>query len=151
VQRISRDALREVREAVTGYRAGELREEIAKARLACEAAGIDLQHEIGELRLHPDQERVLSLALREAITNVVRHSGGERCRVSLRPDAAHAVLTVSDDGRGGAAPPGGGLSGMRARLEGAGGSLELSGEGGFTLRARLPLLRPEPDAAGAMA
>lgn len=139
VQRISRDTLRQVREAVSGFRAGELRDEVRNAHLACEAAGIRLEPEIEAVALAPRQEQVLSMALREAITNVVRHSGGARCRVSLRSQGEHAVLRVSDDGRGGAATPGSGLDGMRARLEGAGGSLELRSEGGFTVEARLPL------------
>jgi len=147
VQRISRDALKQVREAVSGYRGGELRDEIRNAHLACEAAGIRLEPEIEPLVLARRQEQVLSMTLREAVTNVVRHSGGERCRVSLRPEAACAVLRVSDDGRGGAPTPGSGLEGMRARLESAGGRLELRTDDGFTVEARLPLAPAAGDAA----
>lgn len=147
VQRISRDTLKQVREAVSGYRTGELSDEVRNAHLACEAAGIRLEPEIEPVELAPRQEQVLSMALREAVTNVVRHSGGARCRVSLRPEASHAVLRVSDDGRGGVAAPGSGLEGMRSRLEDAGGSLVLRSEGGFTVEARLPLEPTAGDAA----
>jgi len=139
VERISRDALGQVREAVSGYRAGGLAEELENARLACEAAGIELKTALPPLSVGAEREPVLALALREAVTNVVRHSRGRHCRIELQPEADQAVLTVEDDGQGAVAPPGAGLLGMRQRLETAGGSLDLRSGPGFTLVARVPL------------
>jgi len=140
VERISREALGQVREAVSGYRAGGLAEELENARLACEAAGIELETAaLPSLPVGADREPVLALALREAVTNVVRHSRGRRCRIGLKPEGDQAVLTVEDDGQGAGAPPGAGLLGMRQRLETAGGSLDLRSGPGFTLVARVPL------------
>lgn len=138
VERISRDALKQVREAVAGYRSGGLTEELANARLACEAAGIELDAALDEEPLASRQESVLAFVLREAVTNVVRHSGCRHSRIALRRENDSAVLTISDDGGGSTAPAGGGLTGMRRRLESAGGSLDIRVDGGFALTATLP-------------
>jgi two-component system sensor histidine kinase DesK len=77
--------------------------------------------------------------LREAVTNIVRHSGARRCRMSLAVANDTCTLTISDDGRGGTAPFGSGLTGMRERVEVLGGSMVRDGHKGTTLRVTLPL------------
>ena len=72
----------------------------------------------------PERESALALALREAVTNVVRHAGARHCMVRLRRLGEHAELTVEDDGVGGATIGDGGLAGMRARLQALGGTLQ---------------------------
>lgn len=138
VERISREALSEVRDAVSGFRRSGLVGEVANAKLACEAIGIELKPELGEYVLRTETEAVLAMVLREAATNVVRHSGAERCEVSLHQDGARMVLTVRDDGRGGQIEFGSGLSGMKRRLETEGGGLTVDGGGGATITAWLP-------------
>ena len=157
VERISRQAMKEVRTAVTGYKSRSLAEEILQVRGALDAAGVALelgQNLTGDPEtepalqgLDPTTEGVLSMALREAVTNVIRHSRAERCVVRLRQDRGELHLEVSDDGVGARAPEGSGLAGMRERLAGLGGELErLVGgatvEGGTTLRIRLPVGSP---------
>ncbi len=139
VERISREALAEVRAAVRGYRASGLGEEVASARLACEAAGISLAVELASPSLSSTAEAALALALREGVTNVVRHSAASRCEISLREEAGVALLTIADDGRGGSAPEGAGLAGMRERIAELGGSVERQVDGGTRLLLRLPL------------
>ncbi|MEU1950096.1 ATP-binding protein, partial [Streptomyces sp. NPDC020125] len=87
-----------------------------------------------------------SWALREAVTNVVRHSGARRCAVTLDETDDELCLTVTDDGRGANGPHGNGLTGLAERLQLADGRLETGpGErGGFTLRAQVPLSRGAP-------
>src|SRR5688500_19609069 len=85
---------------------------------------------------------LLALALREAVTNVVRHARAKRCRVALAREGGEVVLEVSDDGRGGLAAEGVGLAGMRERAEALGGRLQRSGDGGTTIRLTLPLPLP---------
>ncbi|MDX3225782.1 sensor histidine kinase [Streptomyces sp. ME19-01-6] len=146
IERVSRQALVDVREAVSGFRRPTLEAEVAGARIALTAAGIaaDLGRAAdGHPDLPPDEEGALAWALREGITNVVRHSGARRCTVTLTEAGDELCLTISDDGRGPEGPPGNGLSGLSERLQLAGGRLETgSGErGGFALRAYVPLSR----------
>jgi two-component system sensor histidine kinase DesK len=96
------------------------------------------------------QETVLALALRESVTNVVRHAGAGTCRITLEQTAEETRLEVEDDGRGGAAPEGIGLAAMRERVEGLGGTLARGAETGSSLRIALPRRKsPLPDEAGA--
>lgn len=140
VERIAREALQEVRAAVTGYRAGGLQTEIQHARSALATAGAALETEIAtQVQLPPSHEAVLCLALREAVTNIVRHAGARRCRIQLRVLSGQCTMTIVDDGRGGNQPFGSGLSGMRERVEVLGGSLTRDGRSGTTLTVTLPL------------
>lgn len=156
IEQVSRQALTDVREAVTGYRRPTLPGELAGARTALAAAGIDPEVPL-EPGVLPDDKReeALAWALREAVTNVVRHSGARRCAVTLRPhqtlDGRVLELLVEDDGAGSSGGgPGNGLTGMAERLEAVGGALEVSpgARGGFRLVARVPLTG-ERDQSGA--
>jgi two-component system sensor histidine kinase DesK len=140
VERIAREALAEVRSAVTGYRAGGFTPEIQHARSALATAGIALECDVhGGTQLPPAHEAVLCLALREAVTNIVRHSGARHCRMSLSVSGTLCMMRVTDDGRGGDMPFGSGLSGMRERMEVLGGTLTRDGRHGTTLTVVLPL------------
>lgn len=153
VERISRQAMKEVRTAVAGYKSRSLAEEILQVRGALDAADValeltfDPETEPALRDLDPTTEGVLSMALREAVTNVIRHSRATRCVVNLRQDDGELHLEVADDGIGAKAPEGSGLVGMRERLAGLGGELErivggATVEGGTTLRIRLPAGSP---------
>jgi two-component system sensor histidine kinase DesK len=138
VERISREALREVRTAIAGYRSEGLPAELARARLALESSGIKLEYFAQPVEPGPARETVLALALKEAVTNVIRHSGAQTCRISLQEENGEVVLEVRDDGRGGAASFGIGLSSMRERVEGLGGRMERQGDAGTALIVALP-------------
>jgi two-component system sensor histidine kinase DesK len=146
VERISRHALAEVRQAVYGYRGERLDDELTTARTALDAAGVAFDVDAAEVALDPDQERTLSLGLREAVTNVIRHARAERCRVTLSEDAAGIRLTVEDDGVGGEQTEGAGLSGMRARLAEIGGTMEREARRGTRLTLVVPRRRDAPRA-----
>ncbi|MGR3934581.1 sensor histidine kinase [Streptomyces sp. BRA346] len=150
IERVSRQALVDVREAVSGFRRPTLEAELAGARTALAAAGITADlHRAGAHHpdLPPDQEGALAWALREAVTNVVRHSGARRCTVVLTEVGDELCLTVTDDGRGATGPHGNGLTGLAERLQLADGRLETgpNDHGGFTLRALAPLSRSGAD------
>ena len=138
VERISRGALREIREAVTGFRRADLETELVNARLACEAGGIRLTVDRPSLDLPPDREAVLAMCLREAVTNVVRHAAAGRCRANLAREDGWIRLMVADDGRGGPVREGAGLAGMRERVEEAGGEMTIETTRGVTLTVRIP-------------
>src|SRR5215469_10022680 len=143
VAAISRQTLHDIREAISGYRRPTLAVEIITARTALEAAGIT-PHDDAELTLlsgtfDPDTEAALAWCLREAATNVVRHSGAKNCHISLIAKPGAQSLVVRDDGRGCAQPSssGAGLRGMSERLSAVGGGLRISPgtTGGFCLTA----------------
>ncbi|MGW6738315.1 sensor histidine kinase [Streptomyces sp. NPDC055013] len=146
IEQVSRQALVDVREAVSGYRRPRLAAELAGARVALTAAGVtaELPAEPDLAGVPEDSESALAWALREAVTNVVRHSGAQRCTVEvlLRQtlDGPVLELSVEDDGSGDQGNgPGHGLTGLTERLETAGGTLQAGGtRHGFRLIARVP-------------
>jgi len=152
LERISRDALRQVREAVGGYRSGGLTGELVNARVALDAARVQLTRDIDGTGCPPSHDELFALVLREAVTNIVRHSGARNCWVEMRRHDNIAKMVIRDDGRGGNLKEGNGLRGMRERLSALDGNLYVdSGRGGTTLTAILPVLEPgmpRPDAAG---
>jgi two-component system sensor histidine kinase DesK len=150
VAAVSRQTLRDIREAISGYRRPTLAVEVITARTALASAGIAARDEADLMVLSgtfdPDAEAALAWCLREAVTNVVRHSGAQNCCLSLTSRAGTMSLTVRDDGRGlaDAASPrdraGSGLHGMSERLSAVGGTLELRPDlrPGFCLIATVP-------------
>ena len=124
--------------AVAGYRTRSLEEELGSARTALEAAGVAFEVQGSVPRLSALEEGVLALALREAVTNVVRHAGARRCKVVFALDEDELLLEVADDGRGAYGPEGSGLLGMRERLASLGGKLQRITDVGTRLVIRLP-------------
>jgi two-component system, NarL family, sensor histidine kinase DesK len=138
VERISRNALTEVRQAISGFRGERLQDELATGREALEAAGVTVVTQIEPVGLGRDEERTLAFALRESITNVIRHARARRCEIRLSRNGHGLVLAVSDDGVGGAGEEGAGLSGMRARVAALGGTVERDGHAGTRVTVTLP-------------
>jgi two-component system, NarL family, sensor histidine kinase DesK len=139
VENTARTALAEVRHAIGGYRANGLVAELAQARATLETAGIAVECEQTTFTLPATQESVLALAVREAVTNVVRHAHAARCRLELRASDGVCLLSIQDDGRGGLQQEGNGLQGMRERVEALGGTLRRETRGGTRLHITLPL------------
>jgi two-component system sensor histidine kinase DesK len=144
VEEVARRALAEVRDAVSGYRQVSFAQAVVEARSALSAAGVSLRGPSGAPSLPGRIDAVLGWVVREATTNVLRHSSAGTVTVELTVDRRHAELTVADDGVGTAAPMGAGLSGLCERLEALGGRLEAgpAGTRGFRLRADVPLASP---------
>jgi two-component system sensor histidine kinase DesK len=134
IGRVSRQTLQDIREAVSGYRRPTLAIEVITARNALDAVGIELD-DAPALTLRsgtfdPDAEAVLAWCLREAVTNVIRHSRAGHCRIRLTDHPGELSLEVTDDGRGlvGQDPKqlkGSGLRGMSERLSAIGGRLSV--------------------------
>lgn len=144
IETLGRSALTEVRQAVAGYREGGLADEVSRAAAALRAGGIHPQ--IGHVPpgLDPGAERQLAWVVREATTNVLRHSGARTCQVSVDRGGGRVRVTVADDGHGTSdsmrGGTGTGLVGLRERLAGRGGTVTVEhGPGGFTLVAEVPL------------
>lgn len=138
VERISRDALAEVRAAVGGFRSAGLQGEVERAREALAAANVTLDAKLDAVELTAAREVVLALAIREGTTNIIRHAGAKRCTMRLSRDAEGDRLVIADDGRGGSAEFGNGLSGMRERVMALGGTLTRESGAGTQLTIVLP-------------
>ena len=129
----------EVRTAVSGMTGASLAREIAGSKAALAAAGIACEVEGDAEAIDPGTSAVLAMALREAVTNVIRHSGARTCQIALIQQSDGLELNVSDDGDGQAVRPGGGIAGLQSRLTAAGGELAVVGDmQGTRLTARLP-------------
>src|SRR5579872_6682323 len=140
VEQISRQALSEVRDAIRGYRAKGLAAELAQAKSTLETAGISVQCDAAStLQLPAVQESVLSLAVREGVTNVLRHARASNCRLRIEQQNGNCRLEIADDGQGFVALEGNGLRGMRERVEMLGGTLERRNKSGTSLLITLPL------------
>jgi len=142
VERVSRHALAEVRAAVTGMRRSDLAAELVSARLMLEASNIAFDAEAPPmLDLPADTEASLALVLREAITNIHRHAHATTARVVFSRETESLHMRISDNGRGGLAAHGNGISGMRERVRALGGTLAIDSPArrGTTLDVALPL------------
>ncbi len=158
VEDISRQALGEVQQTILGDRAETLEEELERARLTLRTAGIAVDFQRERLSVDAVHESVLGFALREAVTNIVRHSRASTCHIRLQQTAQECLLEVRDDGRGcplqdaakagqtdgdsegqhDGPRKGEGLRGMHERVEAIGGSVRLDVSTGTRLLVRLP-------------
>jgi Signal transduction histidine kinase len=155
VERVSRHALAEVRAAVTGMRRSDIAAELVSARLMLEASGIAFDSGLPEtLTLPAEIEAPLALVLREAVTNIHRHARATTASVRFSIDTGSFEMRIGDNGRGGLAAHGNGVSGMRERVRALGGALDIDSPVGRGTRVsiRVPLaavqrpvaMSPEP-------
>ncbi|WP_421617056.1 sensor histidine kinase [Brevibacillus sp. TJ4] len=156
IRQTARIALKEVREMVTEMRGTHLVDEVYRIRQVLHAADIAFTLEgdpdLGNTSLMT--ENVLSMCLKEAVTNVVKHSKATACTIRIEPSRTDLIVTVEDNGIGLPAEPvfarGNGLRGMQERLEFVNGSMEIFSDQGTTLVLRVPnaLKRPEQGVEG---
>ncbi len=150
IERVARKSLREVREAVAGYRQPRLESELEGARQLLEAAGIDAQIDPLNETLPPEISAVLAWTVREGVTNVIRHSRAQHCEITLlQGNGTVGAEVINDGGRAARAEspygrPGLGLAGLRERVSALGGRMEagpltLSGKEHFRVRVELPM------------
>ncbi|WP_119291259.1 sensor histidine kinase [Streptomyces sp. YIM 130001] len=151
IETVGRNALAEIREAVTGYREGSLGSELDRARDALGAAGIATVVRQSGPPLPSGIAALLGWVVRESVTNAVRHSGAERCEIEVSRTDDRIRLVFTDDGRGpdpvtawedaATGHPGSGLRGLAERLAAVGGTLESGAapERGFRVTADVPV------------
>jgi two-component system sensor histidine kinase DesK len=139
----ARQALAEVRSAVSGYRQTGFAHELAQARAALAAANVTLDASVEPFAMPATAESVLSLSLREAVTNILRHADAKRCEVSVKLHDGILVCHIRDDGSKldslQALEQGNGLRGMQERVASLGGQLRVEVARGLSLELRLPM------------
>ncbi len=148
IEQVTRAALREVRDAVSGYRQPALDAELSGAKAALDAAGIECGVTRSICQLPSTVEATLGWAVREGVTNVIRHSDAQSCDIRIERKDDDVVLTIQDDGKGIPQPEptrigrsGSGLAGLNERFTIQHGSLDAAPltDGGFRLVATLPM------------
>ena len=120
VEELGRKALTEVRAAVSGYREVTLASELARGRELLRASGIDADLPTATDVADPAHQELFGWAVREGLTNVIRHARARSCEVRV----SASCVEIIDDGHGSAAAPGNGLSGLRERAAAAGGGVD---------------------------
>jgi two-component system sensor histidine kinase DesK len=155
IESVARQALADVRAAVSGYRRRTLTDELDSARAVLDTAGVDVVVRTPGRPLPDQLDGLFGWAVREAVTNVVRHARATRCEITVTYDGRRAGLEVRDNGQGAAAyVPGNGLAGLTERIEAAGGSVAAgpAARGGVRLAVDLPHVpsaqpKPAPEPA----
>ncbi|WP_204060325.1 histidine kinase [Microbispora corallina] len=143
VEGLARQALTDVRAAVSGYSEVTLAGELARGRELLRAAGVVADLPTAADLVEPAHQELFGWVVREGITNVVRHARATRCTVTLSPFR----VEIRDDGTGAAAPNGNGLSGLRERVAAAGGAVEAGPAAPRGWRLRVTLGEDEPAAS----
>ncbi|MFE7115897.1 sensor histidine kinase [Streptomyces sp. NPDC057654] len=137
LENMARTALSDVRATVSDYRTLSLDSELAGARMALRAAGVQADLPAATDAVRPELREAFGYVVREATTNVLRHSDAERCTVRIGPDR----IEVTDNGGfTGGASAGNGLTGLAERLAAVSGTLEHGPApgGGFRIIAQGP-------------
>lgn len=156
IRRTARTALKEVRDLVTEMRGTRLEDEMFRVIQMLKAAEVALRLE-GDPRMTNISlmaEHVLSMCLKEAVTNIVKHSGATTCVITIEPSSTEFVIKVKDNGVGmteeGEHFKGHGLLGMKERLELVNGVMEIVSDAGTMIVFRVPILFKQPEKKEAM-
>lgn len=151
VHQTARTALKEVREMVSNMKSAKLKDEIIRIMQVIKAAQMEFHLE-GDPNLQNVPllvENVLSMCLKEAITNVVKHSNASVCKVIIKQSSSEVVIHVHDNGIGSndelVFPQGHGIRGMKERLEFVNGNLAIDSSNGTTLTIQVPNVIQQAD------
>ncbi|MFG2063913.1 sensor histidine kinase [Micromonospora sp. NPDC048871] len=137
---IARIAASNIRTVATGYRHMSLRAELESAATVLDTAGVEVEIDIAEGELAREIDALLAVVLREAVTNIVRHSEAHTCLISVRSEGGRLRLLVTNDGASPRAKTGTSLENLTERLRAAGGDLTAAATGDtFRLVAELPI------------
>ena len=154
IQDTARTALNEVRNMVSQMRGIRLKEELIRVKQILKAAEIDFKCEqslpLSNVSLYV--ENILSMCLKEAVTNIVKHSQADYCEITIKQSWNEIAITVKDDGIGIIEDEdfakGNGLLGMQERLEFVNGSLDIIVGEGTTIIMKIPHIIKQIDEEG---
>ncbi|PWK53635.1 sensor histidine kinase [Pleionea mediterranea] len=143
IERESREALTQVREAVSGYRKTDFVSELASAKALCRAADITFDHQVDQQAINNLNNNQLNQSLgfivREAMTNIVKHSNADHCNVTLKQDSKVLYLSIVDNGHCPIIKSGNGLNGIKERVKNLSGKLTINTNKGVSLLMEFPL------------
>lgn len=145
IEHTARQALSEVRSAVLGYRDTGLAHELRNAHNTLASAQVSFSSEVQTDPLPAAAENIIALALREAVTNIIRHSQATACQVTLAKHGNRLLFQISDNGFPQLSETeqvirkGNGLLGMGERVLALGGTFDINTKGGVTIAIALPL------------
>jgi two-component system sensor histidine kinase DesK len=147
IETVARQALTDVREAISGYSQRDLTGELQNARSVLAAADVELTTTTSGTPLPDQVDGLFGWAVREGVTNIVRHARARTAVITIRREQDTAVLEITDDGPGLDEPmasPGNGLRGLGERVAASGGTIDAGPrtDGGFRLSVRAPLTAP---------
>ncbi len=134
----ARAALSDVRQAVSGMTDTSIMAEVERAKQALQAAGIEFKVTGQPPDVDTHQDKVLGLAIREAVTNIVRHSNAQNAVLTFVQAEGGIDISIKDDGIGGVFIPGAGLTGLRRRIESLGGRVEFEANKGGYIKLSTP-------------
>lgn len=140
LEELSRSALSQVREVVTGYRTSDLNTELAHAKYVLESNDISFNYDYGELTLVESTNKELAIILKELVTNILKHSESSRVNASVYQKSASTYLSVSDDGVGfkQGQQSGFGLKGISERVANLNGTLSIQSNNGTNIQIEIP-------------
>ncbi|NRA60273.1 MAG: sensor histidine kinase [Psychrobium sp.] len=125
VEELSRKTLAQVRDAVKGYNVATITGELLQAKVATQAASIELIANIEDVSLTAKTESQLALIIREAITNVIRHADTQKVWITLNQEAAQLILCIKDQGQMSSTKENSGMQNMRSRINELGGDMRI--------------------------
>jgi len=135
----ARAALADVRQAVSGMNTTTIEAEVNRAEQVLGAAGIEFSI-LGTLpKVSKHQDKVLGLAIREAVTNIVRHSKAKNAELSFVQSKDGLDISIRDNGIGGSYTLGAGLTGLKRRIENLGGSVDIDISKGAHIKLSTPV------------
>jgi two-component system sensor histidine kinase DesK len=149
IEAVARQALADVREAISGYNQRNLTDELQNSRGVLAAADIEVTIKTSGTPLPDPLDGLFGWAVREGVTNIVRHARARTATIAVHRQGATAVLEITDDGRAAEEPTstyGNGLRGLGERVAMSGGTVEAGPrtDGGFRLKVRAPIVAPAP-------
>lgn len=139
VEVLSRKTLAQVRDAVKGYNTATINGELLQAKVATDAANIELISNIEVMLFSSKIESELALIIREAITNIIRHAETEKAWVALTQTAAHLILQISDQGQMTTNKEQSGMVNMRTRINHIGGTMKVENTPNTQLLFTVPI------------
>lgn len=144
---VTREALAEVRSVAKGYRIVSLADELASASAVLRSADVEPRIERADVATPDSVTAVLGAVLREAVTNVLRHSDARWCEITVRSEGAGVRIVVTNDGAPAQTDPGGGITALSQRLEEVGGELAAGSgpDGTYQLSVWVPLRAAQGD------
>jgi len=140
LENISRDALKQVREVVTGYRTSDLNTELAHAKYVLESNDINFKYQFEEVLMSDTVNKELAIILKELVTNILKHAQANKVNASISQNQDSVVMSLTDDGKGFSPKPtnGFGLKGIEERIEKLAGKVSLQSDNGSQFTITVP-------------